>query len=209
MYIHLKLYKTRVGYSEAWLETSEKQNAFLLAFWFDVIKQRVLAHIIVDIWNLTPYGVTGLHDKCLNSLEFSSRVYPYRIHVLVVYTYTSPCVLPWHQFNNMFLCYVYKLFLRDMYKPRVGRVTMTVYRIIRCYYSFLVGLKCIFRLYSSGSLYYNMDIGTMWHCALVSRTPSQSIGLFFRCALFWCWVPLCVPFTNSLIVCHFIMMFAT
>ena len=33
------------------------------------------------------------------------------------------------------------------------------------------------------SLYHNMDIGTMWHCALVSCTPSHSIGLFLgvRC----------------------------
>ena len=28
-------------------------------------------------------------------------------------------------------------------------------------------------------LYHNMDIDTMWHCALVSNTESQSIGLFF------------------------------
>ena len=29
--------------------------------------------------------------------------------------------------------------------------------------------------------YHKMDIGTMWHCALVSCTPSQSIGLFSGC----------------------------
>ena len=29
------------------------------------------------------------------------------------------------------------------------------------------------------ALYHNMNIGTMWHCALVSSTPSQSIGLAF------------------------------
>ena len=44
-----------------------------------------------------------------------------------------------------------------------------------------------------------MDIGAIWYCALVSCTPSQSIGLCFGCALFWCWVSLCVLLTNSLI----------
>ena len=56
------------------------------------------------------------------------------------------------------------------------------------------------------SLYSNMDIGTMWHCALISCTPSQSIGLFL-CALLWCWVSLCAPFTISLIEFYFIMIF--
>ena len=37
-----------------------------------------------------------------------------------------------------------------------------------------------------------MVIGTMWHCALVSCTPSPSIGLAFGCAIFgvgviWCY----------------------
>ena len=59
------------------------------------------------------------------------------------------------------------------------------------------------------SLYHNMYIGTMWHCALVSRTRSQSIGLVLGCVLFWCWVSLCVPFTNPLIECYFFMMIAT
>ena len=59
------------------------------------------------------------------------------------------------------------------------------------------------------SLYHNMDIGTMWHCASVTCTPSQSMGLFWGCALFWCWVSLCVPLTNSLIEFYFIMMIVT
>ena len=42
------------------------------------------------------------------------------------------------------------------------------------------------------SLYDNMDIGTMWHCTLVSSTPSQSIGLFFG---------VCVVLTLSVIRC--------
>ena len=58
------------------------------------------------------------------------------------------------------------------------------------------------------SLYHNMHMGTMWHCALVSCTPSQSIGLFGVCALFRCWVSLCVPFTNLLIE-YFIMIIVT
>ena len=34
------------------------------------------------------------------------------------------------------------------------------------------------------SLYHNMDVGTMWHCALVSCTPSQSMDWFLgvRCS---------------------------
>ena len=49
------------------------------------------------------------------------------------------------------------------------------------------------------SLYHNMDICTMWHCALVSYTSSQSIGLVWVCALLWCWVSLGVPsYSNPL-----------
>ena len=48
----------------------------------------------------------------------------------------------------------------------------------------LSGFKCTFSCIIQYSLYHNMDIGTMWHCALVSYTPSQSIGLVFVCALF-------------------------
>ena len=70
--------------------------------------------------------------------------------------------------------------------------------------SFLRYFKCIVQY----SLYYNMHIGTMWHCASVSCTPSWSIGLGFGLTMFWCWVPLCVPFTNSLIGCYFFMMVA-
>ena len=52
-----------------------------------------------------------------------------------------------------------------------------------------------------------MDIGTMWHFTLVSSTPSQSIGLPFVCALFWCWVSLGAPVTISLLEIFFIMIF--
>ena len=58
------------------------------------------------------------------------------------------------------------------------------------------------------SLYYLMDIGTMWHYAFVSCTPTQSIGLFWGCALLWCWMPLCPSFTNSAITCYSIMIVA-
>ena len=37
--------------------------------------------------------------------------------------------------------------------------------------------------------------------------PSQSIGLVFGCALFWCWVSLGAPVTISLIGFYFIMIF--
>ena len=59
------------------------------------------------------------------------------------------------------------------------------------------------------SLYHDMDIGTVRHCALVSCTPSHSVGLFFWCALFWCCVWLGAPFTISLIELYFIMIFIT
>ena len=38
------------------------------------------------------------------------------------------------------------------------------------------------------SLYYDMFIGIMWHCALVSCSRSQSIGLVLGCALSWYWM---------------------
>ena len=57
------------------------------------------------------------------------------------------------------------------------------------------------------SLYHAMDIYTMWHCSLVRCTPSQSIWLVLGCALLWCWVSLCAPFTISLIEFYFIMIF--
>ena len=58
-------------------------------------------------------------------------------------------------------------------------------------------------------IYYNFDTGTMWHWAFVSCSPSQTVRLFFWCALSWRWVSLCVPFTNSLIEGYFIMVVAT
>ena len=42
----------------------------------------------------------------------------------------------------------------------------------------IVCLKCI----DQDSLYHNMDIGTMWHSALVSCTSSQSIRLVLGCS---------------------------
>ena len=108
-----------------------------------------------------------------------------------------------------------KLFLKGIYISRVS-VTMAVCRMVRYsyFYHFLIGFKCIFQLYISVSSIlwygyrYHMDIHTMWHCALVSCTPSPSIGLVFGCALSWCSVSLCVPFINSLVEWHFIIMVA-
>ena len=48
------------------------------------------------------------------------------------------------------------------------------------------------------SLYHDMDIGTLWLSSLVSCTPSQSTGLFFVWALFWCSLSLGAPFTYSI-----------
>ena len=89
---------------------------------------------------------------------------------------------------------------------RVG-VAMTVCRMTRCCNSFLLGLNVYFNCKFRYSWYYDMDIDTMWHCALISWP--QSIALVLWCALFWCWVSICVPFTNSLIQCYFIMIVAT
>ena len=52
-------------------------------------------------------------------------------------------------------------------------------------------------------LYHNMGIGTMWHCALLSSTPSQSNTLVLGCALFWC----CAHVAISLIEFYFTMIF--
>ena len=43
--------------------------------------------------------------------------------------------------------------------------------------------KVHFNCVVQDSLYHDMDIGIMWHCVLVSCTPSQSIGLVLGCAL--------------------------
>ena len=47
----------------------------------------------------------------------------------------------------------------------------------------------------------------LWHCALVSSTSSQSIGLVYGCALFWWWVSLGAHVTISLTEFSFIMIF--
>ena len=74
-------------------------------------------------------------------------------------------------------------------------------------YNFLSGFKCTFSCIVQYFLYHDMDIGTMWHCTLASSTPSPSIGLFFGCAFFRCWVSLGAPVIISLIEFYFIMIF--
>ena len=81
---------------------------------------------------------------------------------------------------------------------QVGVAMLVYWKIWYCY-CFLSGFKCTFMCIVQYSLYHNMDIGTMWHCTLVSSTPSQSIGLVLGCALIWCWVSLGAPFIISLI----------
>ena len=87
--------------------------------------------------------------------------------------------------------------------PKVG-VAMLVYWMMWYCYCFLSCFRCTFSCIVQYSLYHNMDIGTMWHCTL-NNTPSQSMVLFFACALFWCWVSLGTPVTISLIEFCFIM----
>ena len=50
---------------------------------------------------------------------------------------------------------------------------------------------------------------TMCHHVLVSCTLSHSIWHVFGCALFWCWVSLRVPITNSLLEFYLIMIVVT
>ena len=83
------------------------------------------------------------------------------------------------------------------YIQKVG-VAMLVYWMIWYCDCFLSGFKCKFSSLVQYYLYLNMDISTIWHCTLVSSTPSQSIGLFFGCAMFWCWVSLGARVTISL-----------
>ena len=45
----------------------------------------------------------------------------------------------------------------------------------------LLLLPVWFQVYFRYSLYHNVDIGTIWHCILVSSTPSQSIDCFWVC----------------------------
>ena len=75
-----------------------------------------------------------------------------------------------------------KLFLKDIYIPRVG-VAMTVWWVIWYCYSFLPGSKCIFQLYSSGS-------SISWvHCTLVIfyfiMIVVTIIGIHMAILLFW------------------------
>ena len=71
----------------------------------------------------------------------------------------------------------------ETYIPKVG-VAMLVYWMIWYCYCFLSGFQCTFSCVVQYSLYHNMYIVTIWHCTLVSNTPSQSIGLVLGCVLF-------------------------
>ena len=80
-----------------------------------------------------------------------------------------------------------KPFLRDIYiliKKMSFGVSMTVCWMIWYCNSFLYVFKCIFSCIVQDSLYHIMDKGTMWYCALVSCTQSQSIELLLgvRCS---------------------------
>ena len=87
---------------------------------------------------------------------------------------------------------------------------MVCWMIRYCYY-FLFGFKCTFQLYCSAFILYIItwiqDTGTMRHCALVSCTPSQPIGLVLGGAVFWGWVSLGAVFTIYLIEFYFILIF--
>ena len=86
---------------------------------------------------------------------------------------------------------------------------MTVCHMIRYCYSLRLGFKCIFQLHRSG--FSILSYGYSYHVTLCVGQPHSITvwGLFlFLCALFWCWVSLCVPFTNYMTECYFVMLVA-
>ena len=121
-----------------------------------------------------------------------------------------------HWFSRPFIIYIPHIIVAflvtkiksfyETYMPKVG-VAMLVYWMIWYCYCFLSGFKCTFNCSVQYSLYYIIDIGTMWHCTLVSSNPSQTIELVLGCALFWCWLSLGAPVKISLIEFYFIMIF--
>ena len=90
---------------------------------------------------------------------------------------------------HILLCFVFVWFYYNLHFimgiPISNTISMTfdfsVWIIVRIYFSCIV----------QENLHYNKDIGSMCH-VLVSCTPTQSIGLYCGCALFWCWVSICV-----------------
>ena len=86
---------------------------------------------------------------------------------------------------------------------------MVVCQIMRYFDSFLLGLNCTFQLYSSW-------LFILWYVYRYHATlcigQLQLITVYrtdFGCTLFWCWVSLCVPFTNPLIAYYPIMTLVT
>ena len=74
------------------------------------------------------------------------------------------------------LCHWNHFFLRNIYMPKVGVVITLCWMI---WFSFLFVSNVYFNCIVQDSLYYNMDIGTMWHYALISCTAPQYIELFW------------------------------
>ena len=114
-------------------------------------------------------------------------------------------------------CYIHSIYCsciisnkKALSKRHKSQTLVWQWWCVRCYDTLILSCwvsNVHFNFIVHDSLYYKMDKGTVWHCALVSCTPSQSIGLFFLCALFWCWVSLCAPFTIFSIEFYFIMVF--
>ena len=105
--------------------------------------------------------------------------------------------------------YIYFLYICFLIYTFYKKETSTDISLYMCVHStspalmWSIHIKVLIQNY----LYRIMDISIMWHYALVSCTPLQSIGLGFGCTLFWCWVLLCAPFIISLIEFFFIMIF--
>ena len=64
----------------------------------------------------------------------------------------------------------------------------------KCVWCVMLGSFCVpftnslIKFYVITIIINTKSVGTTRHCSLVSSTPSQSVGLVFGCALFWCWV---------------------
>ena len=101
-----------------------------------------------------------------------------------------------------------KPFVRDIYIPRIG-VAMTVRQMILYYhYSFLLGFKCTFQLYSER--FPILLDGYRYHVTLcISQLQAMKMYItVFVCALLCFWVSLCVHLTNYFTGCYFITVVA-
>ena len=102
-----------------------------------VITPMALAHLLYPIRSRSR---NKCRNMCVGWCVSSWRPCFWSAYSICYYTYTM--------YYSCILSNQNKLFLRDIYIPRVG-VAMTVFWMIWYCYSFLPGFKCIFQLCSS------------------------------------------------------------